>query len=100
MASTFPGIYLTDAHTGKRRSVTAFEPGDALVPAPQPIVGYCYDEGHLTVYVNGPMPLSMRSAEEEGRTDCETWLVDQLPAGIQEITLPDHRREFSLKKAA
>ena len=97
---TFPGIYLTNADTGKRESVRAFEPGDALVAVPEPIVGYTYHEGHLTVYVNGSMPLAMRSAQEEGRTHEEAWLVDQLPAGIREIDLDDCRREFLLKKAA
>ena len=97
---TFPGIYLTDAATGKRVSVRAFEPGDALIATPKPIVGYCYQEGHLTVYVNGTMPPAMRSALEDGRTDQETWLVDELPAGIREIDLDDCRREFLLKKAA
>ena len=97
---TFPGIYLTDAATGKRRAVQDFAPGDALVPAPEPIVGYTYHAGHLTVYVNGTMPLAMRSALEDGYTDQETWLVDDLPAGIREIDLDDCRREFLLHQAA
>jgi hypothetical protein len=37
---------------------------------------------------------------EEGHLDREVLLVAELPAGIQEITLPDHRREYCLKKAA
>jgi hypothetical protein len=37
------------------------------------------------VYVNGKMPLALRTAQQEGRTDQEAWLVDELPPGIQEI---------------
>lgn len=93
-----PKISLTDALTGKRVRVDAFQPGDALV---QPILGYCYTtENNWTVYVAGTMPPAMRTAVEQGHTDQEVLLVPELPAGIQEITLPDHRREFSLKKAA
>jgi hypothetical protein len=93
-----PKISLTDATTGKRVRVNAFEPGDSLV---QPILGYCYTTQHKwTVYVAGPMPPHLRTAVEEGHTDQEVLLVPELPAGIQEITLPDHRREFSLRKAA
>jgi len=93
-----PKISLTDAATGKRLRVDAFRPGDALV---QPILGYCYTTEHnWTVYVAGTMPPAMRTAVEQGHTDQEVLLVPELPAGIQEITLPDHRREFSLKKAA
>ena len=96
-----PKISLTDAATGKRVRVDAFQPGDALVTAPQPILGYCYTTEHSwTVYVAGPMPPQLRTAVEEGHTDCEVLLVAELPAGIQEITLPDHRREFALQKAA
>ncbi|MVN77822.1 hypothetical protein GO988_15935 [Hymenobacter sp. HMF4947] len=98
---TFPRVSLTDARTGKRVRVSAFAPGDALVPAPQPILGYCYTtQNNWTVYVAGSMPPALRTAVEEGYTDQEVLLVAELPAGIQEITLPDHRREFSLKKAA
>ena len=101
MAKPLPKLSLTDAATGKRVRVNAFQPGDALVPAPQPILGYCYTtDNHWTVYVAGPMPAAMRSAVEQGHTDQEVLLVAALPAGIQEITLPDHRGEFSLKKAA
>lgn len=89
----FPTISLTDAATGKRVRVSELRPGDALA---QPILGYCYQAGHLTVYVNGTIPLSMRQAQEEGCTDQETWLVDELPAGIQEIDWTDCRREFRL----
>ncbi|MGI4866137.1 MAG: hypothetical protein ACRYFZ_19590 [Janthinobacterium lividum] len=98
-----PRISLTDAATGKRVRVSAFAPGDALVPVPQPepILGYCYTTEHnWTVYVAGTMPAAMRTAVEEGYTDQEVLLVAELPAGIREITLPDHRREFCLKKAA
>ncbi|MGI4865856.1 MAG: hypothetical protein ACRYFZ_18170 [Janthinobacterium lividum] len=98
-----PKISLTDAATGKRVRVSAFRPGDALVPVPQPapILGYCYTTEHnWTVYVAGPMAPELRTAAQEGHTDQEVLLVAELPAGIQEITLPDHRREFTLKKAA
>jgi len=96
-----PKISLTDAATGKRVRVAAFQPGDALVAAPQPILGYCYTtENNWTVYVAGPMPPALRSAVEQDHTDCEVLLVAELPAGIQEITLPDHRHEFRLQKAA
>jgi len=94
-------ISLTDAVTGKRVRVAAFQPGDALVPAPLPILGYVPHAEHgWTVYVNGTMPPAMRAAVEDGHTDQEVLLVAELPAGIREITLPDHRREFSLKQAA
>ena len=96
-----PKLSLTDAATGKRVRVNAFQPGDALVAAPQPILGYCYTtDNHWTVYVAGPMPPHLRSAVEQGHTESEVLLVAELPAGIQEITLPDHRREYCLKKAA
>jgi hypothetical protein len=96
-----PKLSLTDAATGKRVRVNAFQPGDALVAAPQPILGYCYTtENRWTVYVAGSMPAAMRTAVEEGHTDQEVLLVAELPAGIQEITLPDHRREFRLHQAA
>ena len=96
-----PKISLTDAATGKRVRVAAFQPGDALVAVPQPILGYCYTtENNWTVYVAGPMPPHLRSAVEQGHTDQEVLLVAELPAGIQEITLADHRREYCLKKAA
>jgi hypothetical protein len=49
-------VSLTDARSGKRVRVGALAPGAALV---EPIVGYCYQQGHLTVYVNGSMPLAM-----------------------------------------
>ena len=51
------------------------------------------------VYVAGPMPPALRSAVEQGHTDCEVLLVAELPAGIQEITLPDHRHEFRTAKS-
>jgi hypothetical protein len=97
---TFPRVSLTDARTGKRVRVSAFQPGDALVPEPEPILGYTYQAGHLTVYVNGSMPLSMRSAAQDGCTDHETWLVDELPAGIKEIDWTDCRRAFHLLQKA
>lgn len=98
----FPRLSLTDAATGKRLRVSSLAPGAALVPVPQPepILGYYYQAGHLTVYVNGSMPLAMRSAKEQGRTDQEAWLVDELPQGIQEIDLTDCRHEFRLLKKA
>ena len=93
----FPTISLTDAATGKRVRVSELRPGDALA---QPILGYSYQAGHLTVYVSGTTPLALRAAQEENRTDQETWLVDELPAGIREIDLTDCRREFLLQQAA
>lgn len=96
-----PKLSLRDAVTGKRVRVDAFRPGDALVAAPQPILGYCYTaKSNWTVYVAGTMPPALRTAVEEGYTDQEVLLVPELPAGIQEITLPDHRREFRLQQAA
>lgn len=86
-------ISLKNARTGKRVRLRELPAGAALV---QPIVGYCYQQGHLHVYVNGSMPLNLRAAQEEARTQDEVWLVPTLPAGIQEIVLTDHRRELSL----
>ncbi len=99
---TFPRVSLTDAATGKRVRVSAFQPGDALVPvpAPEPILGYTYQAGHLTVYVSGTMPLGLRAAAQEGHLDQETWLVDELPPGIKEIDWTDCRREFRLLQKA
>lgn len=98
---SFPKVSLTDADTGKRVRVSSLAPGAALVPLaqPEPILGYTYTAGHLTVYVSGTTPLDMRAAHEEGRTHTETWLVDELPQGIKEIDLTDCRREFLLKAA-
>jgi hypothetical protein len=99
---SFPRLSLTDATTGKRVRVSSLAPGAALVPVPQPepILGYTYQAGHLTVYVSGTTPLALRAAHEEGRTHTETWLVDELPQGIREIDLTDCRRDFHLLKAA
>jgi hypothetical protein len=97
---TFPPVSLQDAQTGKRLRLDHLAPGAALVPAPQPILGYSYHAGHLTVYVSGTTPLAMRSAQEDGYTHEEAWLVDELPQGIQEIDITDCRREFRLLKAA
>lgn len=99
---TFPRVSLKDARTGKRVRVSAFAPGAALVPVPkpEPILGYYRHAGHLTVYVRGTMPLAMRSAQEQGHTDEEAWLVEPPPAGIREIDLTDCRSEFSLLTAA
>jgi hypothetical protein len=94
---SFPTLSLKDATTGKRVRVSSFAPGDAIV---QPILGCYYQHGHLKVYVNGSMPLNMRTALEEGRTDQETWLVDELPDGIKEIDWTDCRGEFRLLKKA
>jgi hypothetical protein len=88
-----PKVSLTDARTGKRLRVEALPPGAALV---EPILGYCYQAGHFTVYVNGSMPLAMRSAHEQRRTEGEVWLVQPLPAGIREIDWTDDRRNFQL----
>lgn len=97
-----PCVFLPDARTGKPVRVAALPAGAAIV---EPILGYCYQAGHLTVYVNGSMPLNLRTAHEEGYTAAEMWLVDELPAGIREIDVTDCRREIQLllpttKKAA
>lgn len=89
-------VSLTDALTGKRVRVSAFAAGAALVAAPQPILGYCYQREHLHVYVNGSMPLALRTAQEEGHTQDEVWLVATRPAGIQEIDLTDCREDYRL----
>jgi hypothetical protein len=92
----FPPVSLTDARTGKRLRVQALPAGAALVPTPQLILGYCYQQGHLTVYVNGTMPPQLRTAEQEGALAQEVLLVAELPAGIREIDLTDCRREFGV----
>jgi hypothetical protein len=89
----FPPVSLRDARTGRRVRVQSLPAGAALV---EPILGYCYQAGHFTVYVNGSMPLAMRSAHEQGRTADEVWLVEPLPAGIREIDWTDDRRNFQL----
>ena len=86
-------ISLTSARTGKRLRLRELPPGAALV---EPILGYCYQVNHLTVYVNGSMPLDLRTAQEEGRTQDEVWLVDAPPAGIREVVWTDDRRTFQL----
>ena len=86
-------VSLQDARTGKRLRLAALPPGAALV---EPILGYCYQAGHLTVYVSGTMPLALRTAHEEGRTAAEMWLVAELPAGIREIVVTDERKTFQL----
>ncbi|RSK44683.1 hypothetical protein [Hymenobacter perfusus] len=92
----FPPISLTDARTGKRVRVQELPQGAALVPTPEPILGYTYQRGHLTVYVSGPMAPELRTAQQEGSLAQEVLLVAQLPAGIREIDLTDCRREFRL----
>jgi hypothetical protein len=89
-------ISLTDARTGRRLRVRELPAGAALVPAPEPILGYSYQRGHLTVYVRGTMPPELRAAEQEGRTHEEVLLVPELPQGIREIDWTDCRREYSL----
>ncbi|MDO7853179.1 hypothetical protein [Hymenobacter convexus] len=86
-------VSLTDARTGKRLRLDALPAGAALV---EPILGYCYQAGHLTVYVNGSMPLDLRAAHQDGRTDAEMWLVQPLPTGIREIDWTDCRHDFQL----
>lgn len=88
-----PCVFLQDARTGKQMRVAQLPAGAALV---EPILGYCYQAGHLTVYVNGSMPLALRTAQEQGHTAAEMWLVDELPSGIREIDVSDCRREFQL----
>ena len=56
-------ISLTDARTGKRVRVSSLPEGTALV---EPILGYYRKHDHLTVYVNGSMPLDLRTAHEDG----------------------------------
>lgn len=64
------------------------------------ILGYCYTtENNWTVYVPGGMSPGTYTVQE-GHTDQEVLLVLELPAGIQEITPPDHRRKFTLQQAA
>ncbi|MCA8830498.1 hypothetical protein [Hymenobacter pini] len=92
----FPPISLTDARTGKRVRVQQLPEGAALVPAPEPILGYSYQQGHLTVYVRGTMPPELRTARQEGTTHQEVLLVPELPSGIREIDWTDCRREFQL----
>ena len=102
LKSFCPPISLTDVR-GKRIRVSRLERGSALcavtnqqpveLAAPQPIVGYWYRCGHLTVYVNGPMPPGLRTALEENRAHEEV-LLEPLPSGISEIDLTDCRREF------
>lgn len=92
----FPPISLTDARTGKRVRVQALPEGAALVPTPEPILGYTYQQGHLTVYVQGTMAPELRTAQQEGSLAQEVLLVPELPAGIREIDLTDCRREFRL----
>lgn len=98
----FPHVFLRDASTDTLVQVSKLEPGAALVPRvkPEPILGGYYQAGHLTVYVNGSMPLAMRSAVQQGCLDQEAWLVDELPQGIREIDWTDCRREFSLLRKA
>lgn len=97
-----PPISLTEL-SGKRIRVSEFKSGAAIcavtsqhpveLAAPQPLLGYWYRAGHLTVYVAGPMPVGLRSALEENRAQEEV-LLQELPAGIAEIDLTDCRREF------
>ena len=58
------------------------------MPTPEPILGYTYQQGHLTVYVQGTMAPELCAQE--------VLLVAQLPVGIREIDLTDCRREFRL----
>ena len=88
-----PRVSLTDARPGKRLRLDALPTGAALM---KPILGYCYQVGHLTVYVNGSMPLDLRTAHEQGHTTAEMWLVKPLPAGIREIVVTDDRQTFQL----
>ncbi|WP_210521607.1 hypothetical protein [Hymenobacter terricola] len=83
-----PAVFLTDARSGKQVRVAALPVGAAIV---EPILGYCYQAGHLTVYVNGSMPLDLRTAQEEGYTAAEMWLVEKPPVGIREIVMTDDR---------
>ncbi|WP_375435060.1 hypothetical protein [uncultured Hymenobacter sp.] len=103
MTTICPPISLTDALSGKRIRVSEFRSGAAIcavtnqkpveLAAPQPLLGYWYRHGHLTVYVQGPMPAGWRSALEENRAQEEV-LLRAMPEGIAEIDLTDCRREF------
>lgn len=92
----FPPVSLTDARTGRRVRIASLPLGAALVATPQPILGYSYQHGHLSVYVNGPMPPALRTAQEPDFAGQEWLFVDELPAGIQEIDWTDCRHEFAL----
>jgi len=87
-------VSLTDARTGKRVRLRSLPAGAALVSI-EPILGYTYKRGHLTVYVAGVMPADMRSAVEDGLE--EVLLVPELPAGIREIGVTDSRGEYRLQ---
>ena len=82
-----PAVFLTDARSGKQVRVADLPAGAAIV---EPILGYVYQAGHLTVYVNGSMPLDLRTAQEEGYTAAEMWL-EKPASGIREIVLTDER---------
>ncbi|RSK50058.1 hypothetical protein [Hymenobacter rigui] len=68
----------------------------ALVLTPEPILGYTYQQGHLTVYVRGTMPPELHTARQEASTHQEVLPVPELPSGIREIDWTDCRREFQL----
>jgi hypothetical protein len=94
-------VSLTNAATGKRVRVSSLPVGSALVPVPtctpQPILAYWHRAaGALTVYVAGTMPYELRTAAEAGRTDEEVQLLDELPAGIEEVDLTDCRQNYHL----
>jgi hypothetical protein len=93
-------ISLRDARSGKRIRVSQFLPGTALVPVchSMPMLGYWFrQDGGLTVYVAGSMPLDMRTAAEAGSAGEETWL-SAVRGGIREIDLTDCRGEFMVQQ--
>jgi hypothetical protein len=94
-----PPISMTDAQTKKRIRLSALPVGTALVSGgnAEPILGYCYYEGCLVVYVKGSTPPAFRAAQQEGYTAEETWLVGTLPMGMREIDLTDCRQTYSVQ---
>lgn len=85
----------------KANRVVQLQPGAALVPLCQPmlILGCWFRQvgaqSCLTVYVNGTMPLALRTAAEAGRTEEETWLM-AVTGGIREIDVTDCTEDFGL----
>jgi hypothetical protein len=92
-------VSLKNALNGKRIRLNMLTPGAAIVPACafMPILGCWFrqvgTQSRLTVYVNGTMPLALRTAAELHRTEEETWLAEQ-PDGIREIDVTDCRGEY------
>ncbi len=64
-----------------------------------PIRGAWHRADGMTLYVDGPTPLALRTAVEEGRTAEEVWFGAQ-PAGISEVEVEHSRSEVTLLLAA